>query len=248
MCERAVFLSRLEFSVLLMAEGVEEIRCFTLPGAKDVNRKEMIEAVHGLILKGFLQVEDKGISLSLELASMTECIKGSTACLFVEPGDLYQPQRIVYIGGQAAVLENADDTNSGFRLFIKEPENLWAWLEDTFDLPKTAVMSKAEAGELVRLNQLAEEELRRLQEWEYPGNAAGIRFWMEQLREGFGETPFLGIRFIRSCDGQTCKDLILLPGSANMWFLWRGREKLEVMPDSIETRKEMETLFWREAE
>ena len=47
MCERAVFLSRLEFSVLLMAEGVEEIRCFILPGAKDVNRKEMIEAVMG---------------------------------------------------------------------------------------------------------------------------------------------------------------------------------------------------------
>lgn len=249
MCKRAVFLSRLEFSILLMVEGIEEIRCFTLPEARDVNQKEMIEAVHGLIQKGFLQVEEKGIRLSVELAAMTGCIKTSTACLFVEPGDLYQPQRILYRGGgQAAVLENAAQVNSGFRLFMKEPENLWTWLEETFDLPETDVMSKKEAKEMVSLSQLAEEELRRLQEEKYPGSIPGIRFWMERLREDFGEAPFLGIRFIHSFDGQAYGDLILIPGSMNIWFLWYSGETFEVIPDSIETRNEIAALFWRETE
>lgn len=248
MCKRAVFLSRLEFSILLMAEGIEEIRCFTLPEAKSVNQKEMIEAVYELFQKGFLQVEEKEIRLSTELAAMIDCIKASTACLFVEPGDPYQPQRILYRGGQVAVLENADHTNSGFRLFLKEPENLWTWLEETFDLPETDIMSKKEAEEMVRLSRLAEEELRRLQEGKYPGSAAGIRFWIERLREDFGETPFLGIRFIHSFDGQTYGDLVLIPGSTNMWFLWCSKETFEVIPDSIETRNEIAALFWRQTE
>lgn len=249
MCKRAIFLSRLEFSILLMVEGVEEIRCFTLPEAGDVGQKEMIGAVHGLIQKGFLQVEGKEIRLSAEIAAMAGCIKASTTCLFVEPGDPYQPQRILYRNeGQAAVLENASQVNAGFRLFMKEPENLWTWLEETFDLPETDVMSKKEAEEMVRLSQLAEEELRRLQEGGYLGSAPGIRFWIEQVREDFGESPFWGIRFIHSFDGQTCADLVLIPGSANMWFLWYSGETFEVIPDSVETRNEIAALFWRETE
>lgn len=249
MCKRAVFLSRLEFSILLMVEGIEEIRCFTLPEAGDVGQKEMIGAVHGLIQKGFLQVEGKEIRLSAEIAAMTGCIKASTTCLLVEPGDPYQPQRILYRnGGQAAVLENASQMNTGFRLFMKEPENLWTWLEETFDLPETDIMSKKEAEEMVRLSQLAEEELRRLQEGRYPGSVPGIRFWIERLKEDFGEIPFLGIRFIHNFDGQTNGDLVLIPGSTNMWFLWCSGETFEVMPDSIETRNEIAALFWRETE
>ena len=248
MCKRAVFLSRLEFSILLMVEGIEEIRCFTLPEADDVDQKEMIEAVHGLIQKGFLQAEEKGIRLSEELAVMMDGIKASTACLFVEPGDPYQPQRILYRGEQAVILENAANINSGFRLFLKDPESFWTWLEETFDLPQTDIRSKKEAEEMIHLSQLAEEEWRRLQEEKYPGSAPGICFWMEQLREEFGESPFWGIRFIHSSDGHAYGDLVLIPGSISMWFLWHSGETLKVMPDSMETRNEMETLFWRETE
>ena len=42
MSERAVFLSRLEFSIMLIAGGIEEIACFPLPGAKEVDERQMI--------------------------------------------------------------------------------------------------------------------------------------------------------------------------------------------------------------
>ena len=96
MSERAVFLSRLEFSIMLIAGGIEEIACFPLPGAKEVDERQMIKAVYGLVQEGLLTVEADGIKLSKEMEESIASMKASSGYLLMESGDEGQPQRRLF--------------------------------------------------------------------------------------------------------------------------------------------------------
>lgn len=248
MCKPAVFLSRLEFSVMLMAGKVKMIQCFALPEAENVDRREMTRAVHELIAKGFLMIKETGPCLSPEAAQMVECIKNSKQYLFIEPGDEYEPQRIVYLGPQAVVLENTTEINPDFRLFMKEGKELWTWVEEVFGLPDPAAESKEEAWKLAELSRIAEDEWKQLQNQVKPEKSLGIRFWLEKLRKELGNAPLVGIRLIHEKKATAHEDLIVYPGSMNMWYLRSREDSLEVVPDSVETREEIKELLGREAE
>lgn len=255
MGECAVFLSRLEFSVLLIAEGIEEISCFVLPESKDVNEKQMINAIYSLVQKGFIQVEEHGLKLSAEMEEMMESVKSATGYLLVESSRDEQPQRIIYLGKHAVILENTADANQDFRMFSKEQEEFWEWIEENMEVPAFEVPSRAEAEELLSMNELMLYEFRVLKECSYPGIVPGIRLWMEKIRESLGELPCMGVRFISDLDKEVKWDVILCWGCANLWFLWcepdkdilSGKESfVEIAPDAVETRKEIQELFWRE--
>ena len=115
MSERAVFLSRLEFSIMLIAGGIEEIACFPLPGAKEVDERQMIKAVYGLVQEGLLTVEADGIKLSKEMEESIASMKASSGYLLMESGDEGQPQRMIYPGNVAVILENTAGTGKDFR-------------------------------------------------------------------------------------------------------------------------------------
>ncbi len=243
MDDYALFLSRLEFSILLMAGGVNEIPCFALSKAEHVDRKQMTKAIHQLVLKEFLQVKETGLCMSPILAEMVECMKSSKRYLLVEPGSDHQPQRIVYLGPKAVILENADHANYDFRLFLKALEDCWTWLEEAFDMPYTDTALKAEAEKLTDLSEMAKRELEALRQLKHPGSSKGIRVWMEQVRKRLGDGAIAGMRFIDSSNQSLLWDMILLSGTMNLWFLRGNGDFLEVFPDSIETRDEIKSYF-----
>lgn len=256
MSDRALFLSRLEFSVALMTEGIEEIGCFALPRAEDVEEGQMIQAVYSLVQKGFMQVQEDGLKLSREIQEILASIKASRAYLFMESGGDEQPQRIIYPGKQAVILENIANVNQDFRLFSKAQEEFWGWIEESMETPVFEVLSRDEAARLMQMNELACQEFHLLQECSYPGSVLGIRSWIEKIRDKMGDVWCTGFRFVRNSKGQPERDLILCQGCANLWFLWcdpnpdlfnEGENHVEVAPDAIETRKEIQAFFWREA-
>lgn len=257
MIERALFLSRLEFSVLLMAGEVEEIGCFALPRAEEVDEKQIIRAVYSLVKKGFMQVEDHELRLSEEIEEMIISIKASARYLLMEFVDETQPQRIIYLGKLAVILENTVGTEQDFRLFSKEKEAFWTWIEESMDVPAFVVPVRDEAAKLLAMNELALRELEILKECSCSEGALGMGLQMKKIQEKFGQTSCIGIRLIQSYDGRILGDLILCLGCANLWFLWcsldkdllSGQEKqIKIMPDAIETRKEFQALFWRKEE
>lgn len=256
MNKRAVFLSRLEFSVLLMVAGIEEVGCFALPKAEDVDERQMIKTIYNLVQKDFMQAEEHGLKLSAEMKEIMESVKASAGYLLIETNRDEQPQRIVYLGKQAVILENTASANQDFRMFSRDQEEFWEWIEESMEAPVFDVPSKAEAMELLSMNELALYEFHLLQECSYPGVVPGIRLWMEKIRESLGELPCMGIRFISDSDTGVEQDLLLCWGCANLWFLWckpdkdilsEGKNVVEVAPDAAETRKEIQELFWREA-
>jgi len=252
MIDRALFLSRLEFSVLLMAGGVEQIPCFPLPERDEVKEREMIEAVYDLVQKKLLETREEKICLVPEIAELVRQMKDSRDYVQVEPGEEGEPQRMIYLESQAVVLENTTDTCPQFRLFVNERSRLWNWMEEALDLPAPGSQSKEEATEQVRLSELASGEQERLTECVYPGVKLGIRSWMRKLGDRFGETPRAGIRLVCGGAKQAIQDLVVLPGAMNLWFLWcvpeieslsGGEKAVWVVPDSSETRKKIETWF-----
>lgn len=256
MSERVLFLSRLEFSIMLMTEGIEEIGCFALPEAVDVDEGQMIKAVYGLVQKGFMQVKEHGLKLSGEMEEIFASIKASGAYLFMESGDVKQPQRIIYPGKQAVILENTANVNQDFRLFSKEKEEFWGWIEESMELPAFEVLPRDEAAELMQMNELAGQEFHLLQACGYPGSVLGIRAWMKKIQDQMGDIVCTGIRFVQNSSGGTARDLMLCQGCANLWFLWcdsdkdlctEGKNPVEILPDAIETRKEIQAFFWGEA-
>lgn len=255
MSERAVFLSRLEFSILLIAGGIEEIACFPLPGAKEVDERQMIKAVYGLVQEGLLTVEEGGIKLSGEMEESIASMKASSGYLLMESGDEGQPQRMIYPGKTAVILENTAGTGKDFRLSVKAQDEFWAWVEEIMEIPAAEAVSEDEAAELIEINALAIHERELLQECAYPGAGLGLRLWIEKIQDRLGDVPCTGIRFIQNSDGRSCRDLILCQGCANLWFLWcdpdkdllSGKENpVQVRPDAVETRKEIQAFFWRE--
>lgn len=255
MSERAVFLSRLEFSIMLIVGGIEEIVCFPLPGAKEVDERQMIKAVYGLVQEGLLTVEADGIKLSGEMEASIASIKASSGYLLMESGDDGQPQRMIYPGNMAVILENTAGTGKDFRLSVKAQNEFWTWIEEIMEIPAAEAVSEDEAAELSEINELALHERNLLQECTYPGAGLGIRLWIEKIQDRLGDVSCTGIRFIQNSGGHLCRDLILCRGFANLWFLWcdpdkdllSGKENpVQIMPDAIETRKELQTFFWRE--
>ncbi len=245
MCDYAVFLSRLEFSIVLMAGGVEELPCFILTEPEKTDQKDMTKAIHSLVIKGFVQIKATGLWLVPWLAKMIEVIKNSIEVLFMEPGDSSQPQRIVYLGQQAVVLENTTEINQEFRIMLKSSGDLWPWIEEVFDIPDVHSGSKDEALELIRLSKSAGAEIDQFRDVGYSENCSGIHCWMKKIKDEMGDQPLIGIRLIGSTDRSLGWDLIIVPGSMNLWFLYSDGHFLEIVPDSMELRKEMRKLFWR---
>lgn len=255
MCERAVFLSRLELAVLLMAGGVEHIQCFALPEAKDVDEKQMIGAVYDLTQKGFLQVLEEGIDLAPGSGTIVDTMKDPRMVIYLEPGDERQPQRIVYVGEQAIILENTMDEGGELRLSTKEQTGFWKWIEDAFELPVADVISADSALRSLYMNGAVITEWEMLQTCTHPGIVQGLRAWMESIRDGLGEAPYVGIRIINARSGKVERDMVIAPGLMNLWFIWCEQDMdvfsekerhVEVVPDSIETRNAVQKLFWRE--
>lgn len=243
MDDYALFLSRLEFSILLMAGGINQIPCFALSEAGHLDRKQMTKAVHGLVLKEFLQVKETGLCMSPILAEMVESMKSSKRYLLVEPGSEDQPQRIIYLGPKAVILENAGHANYDFRLFLKALEDCWTWLEEAFDMPYTDIASKAEAEKLTGLSEIAKRELKLLRQIKHPGSSQEIRLWMEQMKKHLENGAIAGMRLIDSSNQSLLWDMLLLSGTMNLWFLCSNGDSLEVVTDSIETRDEIKSYF-----
>lgn len=239
MCDYALLLSRLEFSILLMAGGIKEIPCFGLSKAGDVDKKQMTKAIHGLIQKEFLQINEAGLCLPPKVAEMVEGMKTYKRYLLVEPGSDDQPQRAAYLGSKAVILENADQASFDFRLFLKARENCWTWLEEAFDMPSADIASKAEAEKLAGLSELAQRELEALRQLRHSDSGQGVRLWMEQAKSCLGNAAMAGMRLLDGSGQCLLWDVIVASGAMNLWFLRSNGDFLEVLPDSVETREKM---------
>lgn len=257
MDEQALFLSRMEFAALLLAENITEIVCFPMPKREETEEKQMIEAVYELVSMGCLQVHGTSVRWSDFIKSRMEPVRDAKKCLLMEPGDSSLPQKICYIGERIAVLENVQKEGKAFRFFSMDKKDFWKWLEDSMDIPKAAAEKKEEAELLLEYHELALKEKALLRSCGRGGEIQRISEWMEQVKQVLDEIPFVGIRCIWMEKEQKEQiNLMICRGILNTWFLWKQLrqdfflEPLEddmvhVEPDSAELRREIESMLWR---
>jgi len=256
MDERILFLSRLEFAVLLIAGGITEMMCFPLLEEENVKKEQMIEAIYELVCMGCLQMDERSVRLTDFMENRIMVIQEAKQYLVIEPGDSSLVQKLCYIDDKIAVLENVQKEGKAFRFFLTDREKFWEWLEDSMELPKAAVEKKAEAEQLLLLNQMAYQERERLLSEGYLEKYSKISGWMKKIKTLLGEMPYVGIRLIRKNKTDQEIDLLICQGMMNTWFLWQKsqmdlfggeaeKEEMHLEPDSLELRQEISNMFWR---
>lgn len=256
MDDRILFLSRLEFSILLLTENITEILCFPLPNVQEVEEKQMIEAVYELVCMGCIEVNENSIKQTDSIGKLIQEIKRAKQYLLIEPGDLSYPQKIAYIGEQVVVLEYVQEEGKVFRLFSMEKNEFWKWLEDSMAIPEAFIESKREADSIVTYSELAQKEQEELLSYD-PMGFQKLSEWMEQAERLLQEQVYFGISCISRENSDKKQELLLCQGTMNLWFLWYQLERdstreemkysgLQIAPDSAELRQEIEKMLWRE--
>lgn len=276
MDERALFLSRLEFAVLLLTEQIEEILCFPLPDGKNIEEKQMIEAIYELVCMDCLQVSETSetskisdisktsetsVKLTDSMKPILEGIKEAEQYLMIESGNPSHPQKIAYVGKRITILEHVQEEGKAFRLFSMERQEFWKWLEDSMEIPETVIKEKTEAKQVLYENELVQKEREALRNCSEPEAFQEISNWMEQVESILEEGVYFGIRCIKKNtnkkEADNVLDLLLGQGFMNLWFLWRkpkqdlfweasNQENLHIEPDCAELRQEITSMLWRE--
>lgn len=256
MDDRALFLSRLEFAVLLLTEDITEILCFPLPNGQNIDEKQMIKAIYELVCMGCLEADETSVRLTDSMKKTVEEIKGAEQYLMIESGNPSHPQKICYVGNKVIVLENVQEEGKAFRLFSMEKDEFWKWLEDSMEIPETIIEKKTEAEQILYYHELVQQEREILTGVSNENEFQTISDWMAQVETLLEETVYVGIRCIEKKEADITFDLLLCQGSVNLWFLWRkpkvdlfreisDKEQLHIEPDSLELRQEIANMFWR---
>lgn len=257
MSEQILFLSRLEFAVLLLAKNIKEIMCFPLPKQQDINEKQMIEAIYELVCMECLQVKETSVELTDFMEEMIGEMEDATQYFLIESGNPLYPQKIVYIGKKLIILENVQEAEKTFRLFSIERQEFWKWLEDSMEIPKAIIEKKTEAKQMIEDCELAFQEKQALEEHGKKKAFQSLSDWIKQIEAILDETVYFGIRWIKEEKQEKSRNLLLCQGAINLWFLWQKEiedlfqkeseeEKLYIEPDSAEFRQEIAQMLWRE--
>lgn len=257
MNERILFLSRMEFAVLLIAGGLAWIECFPLPDAKQTEERQIIEAVYGLVADGLLETDGKRISLGPDMQEVIRLIERSGMRIWIEPGNSSLPQKICYLAEKIIVLENIQKDGKAFRLFVLEKKRFWKWLEDSLAIPKLFAEERKETAQVLELNPAAAAEQASLYGNGYADAFGEIGEWMRRVKELTGEEVYAGLRFVEGNNSVLAKDVLIAQGSMNIWLLWCRPEadifsdktnRIYVEPDSVELRELLIEGDWRNAE
>lgn len=257
MNEWAIFLTRLEFAVLLVLEGIEEINCFYLPEEKEIDAQHMLQTIYELNKSGFIKVDGKDILLSDTIKPIMDLIKNTKSYIRIEPGEDSLYQKICYVSEKIVVLENIQQHGKAFRLFVLKKNDFWSWLEDSLAIPQTFVENKQDMEYLIHINDLIFEEQKKLQTVQYQGAFYDIKKFMEQVESVLAKAVYAGIRFTDRKSKAVYKDMVIVQGSFHVWFLWCDVQNdlfsdkenvLHIDADCLEFRKEQLKTFWREKE
>lgn len=255
MNEWAIFLTRLEFAVLLVLEGIEEISCFHLPDEKQIDTQQMLQTVYELNKSGFIKIEEKSILLADTIKAIMDLIKNTKSYIRIEPGDNSFYQKICYVSEKIVVLENIQQYGKSFRLFVMEKNDFWAWLENSLEIPEALVESKQDMMHLLNMNDLIFQEQEKLQTVQYRGTFYDIGEFMKQVESVLTKTVYAGVRFVDRKSKTVYKDMVIAQGSFNIWFLWCDVQNdllsekeniVHIDTDSLEFRKEQLKIVWGE--
>jgi len=242
MTDQILFLSRLEFSILLMLDGITDVISFTLPDSQKVDERQMMEAVYELFCKGCIEVDEASIGLTDLMKTVTKTIKEAEICLIMEPGNNSLAQKVCYVGNEVIVVENVQEEGKAFRLFSVSREAFSQWMEDSMDIPEALAEKRTEAEKILELSEIAskEKEMLRTILVEKPMTFSE---WMEQAEEILGNKVYAGIQIIYH--GELRTDMLICQGNLNMWIMWHNKTEFYIESDSLELRKEVECMFWR---
>lgn len=243
MNDQILFLSRLEFSILLMLGGITDIISFTLSDSQSVDDKQIIEAVYELSCMGCIRVDETSIGLTDLMKVMTETIKEAERCLIIEPGDPSLAQKVCYAGNEVIVVENVQEEGKAFRLFSVSREAFFQWMEDSMDIPRALAEKKTEAEKILELSEMAPNEKEKIH-IAFKVKPLTLSEWMKQAEEILNNEAYAGMRLIRQ--GKQRTDMLICQGNLNMWIIWYDKTGFHMEADSAELRKEMESLFWRD--
>jgi len=253
MDERILFFSHLEFAVLLLTEGITQVRCFPLPEAETVDEKQMIEAIYELVQTDCVRIEDGAYQLTETGKAIVSPVHDAEYCLVIFPGDESVPQKICYLGTRIMVLENVQEEGKAFRVFSLDYDRFWDWMEANMDIPEAWTVKKEEADDISRTNMLIQEEQKKLSLCSYSGYSGGISEWMSKVKLDSGVQVYAGMQLMRM-DGTIQDCLMLCQGMMNLWFMEdcpeedifsQQRKPVLVEPDSDELRCEILEKIWR---
>ena len=258
MNEQILFLSRMEFIVLLLAGGIQHIECFPLPDAEQADERQVIEAVYHLIVDGLLETNGGEIRPSENIREFMDVMRNPETYVRIEPADASLPQKICYCGEKIVVLENVQEEDKAFRLFIIRKDDFWAWLTDSVDISATVFDKREEALHMLEFCPIAGEERALLLAQEHPEAFCKAGTWMVRVQNILKENAYASLRFVDGATGTLQKEVLFVQGSMNTWVLWcvpcadifaEQVDCVYVEPDSVELRgKLLKTMNRRDAE
>ncbi|MDO5415637.1 MAG: hypothetical protein Q4F29_00435 [Lachnospiraceae bacterium] len=228
--EKAYFISKKEFLLLLGIAGAGEVYSFELPRKKDVTSEDMINALYQLARKGFIKIEDRPV-LNPDILRIMEIIRYASLALTVNPKS--GNQRICYFDGERlAAAELCGDTDQ-IRIGCMSGQELWEELTGEELLGRTSLETENDGllleryDEQVRLEReaLLAEPLPPLEEPHDPDedSPAEKAFWERfDLRRRCVTGRY---RFRR--------------GTINSWILCQEETGIQVLYDSQEERRKL---------
>ena len=176
----------------------------------------------------------------------------------IEPADASLPQKICYCGEKIVVLENVQEEDKAFRLFIIRKDDFWAWLTDSVDISATVFDKREEALHMLEFCPIAGEERALLLAQEHPEAFCKAGTWMVRVQNILKENAYASLRFVDGATGTLQKEVLFVQGSMNTWVLWcvpcadifaEQVDCVYVEPDSVELRgKLLKTMNRRDAE
>ncbi len=245
--EKAYFLSRTEFLMLLGLAGAGQVYSFPLPGRDEIKDEDLIRALYQLAKKGFLQMGDVP-ALSPSIQRLLEMICQARWALQVIPGD-GGPQRICYLSGEQAAVAESSREGGELRLCLLSREELAQQIMAGSIPAHPALDTDEESSRLLRFDETAKAEQETLLSGQLlSGREASLLVPAAELAEQSGVLAVLELFDIKK--GRVQERLLFLEGSVISWILRQGPDTCTAAPDTLEGRGRMQaelTEAWGEA-
>lgn len=226
MAGKAFYMTGLEFSILVSTEKIKTYYGLNLQENQPASRENIIQAVYGMIKRGWGKVVNQSIQFKDEIKLLFHQIASAKSLLSVK---LENGRRwICYLGKDIVTI--VGERNGMLYVQGMEYEELNGWIEEAILSDKPFWETEAEAQESVNGNEASFLEQRMLQQGEYETVSLIAEI---EVRGETGSVLFQTDVFMR--------------GITNIWVIHRTseEEKTVIAPDSAEER-EKAISQWKE--
>lgn len=230
--EKAYFFSKKEFLLLLGIAGIQEIYSFQLPGSEEVTSEELIYTLYQLMKKGLIQMEEDGLKLSAELASLMEIFREGGQVLSAIPGRT-SSQMIFYFASQGIGAAEACPEKGGLRVGLISAGDVWERLTGEETMEQPLLETEEEGQSLEQHNKGIQKDRETLEKLVLPSLKEPLLSCMDQ------ELVTAAWELFDLKERKPLERFLFLKGCLYPWILKQNEDGQIVTPDSQNQREKL---------